>query len=69
MIKPSICGKEEFEEEDAKHISVKHGFENPQQYQYLASLERRIKALEDRSSNGLDIISLLLSVSRASSKA
>jgi hypothetical protein len=32
MIKSSICGKEEFEEEDAKHISVKHGFENPLQY-------------------------------------
>jgi hypothetical protein len=47
-MKYSACGKEEFEEEDAKHISVKHGFENPLQYQYLASLERRIKALEDR---------------------
>jgi hypothetical protein len=42
-MKRIVCGKEEFEEEDARH-----GFETPLQYQYLASLELRIRVLEDR---------------------
>jgi hypothetical protein len=32
------------------HIRIKHGIETRLQSEYLASLERRIKALEDKSS-------------------
>jgi len=47
-MKRTVCGKEEFEEKDADHIKLSHGFDSPLEYEYLASLERRIKALEDR---------------------
>ena len=47
IVKYSACGKEKFEEEHANHIRLIHGFENRLQYEYLTSLERRIKALED----------------------
>ena len=40
---------EEFEEGKLQdHIRIKHDFETRLQSEYLASLERRIKALEDR---------------------
>ena len=40
---------EEFEEGKLQdHIRIKHGFETRLQSEYLASLERRIKALEDK---------------------
>ena len=38
IMKRTVCGKEEFEEEDARHINIDHGFETPLQYQYLASI-------------------------------
>jgi len=40
---------EEFEEGKFQdHISIKHGFETRLQSEYVASLERRIMALEDK---------------------
>ena len=48
IMKRTVCGKEEFEEKDADHIKLSHGFDSPLEYEYLASLERRIKTLEDR---------------------
>ena len=46
----SVCN-EEFEEEKLEdHIRIRHQFNSRPESKYLASLERRIKVLEDKSS-------------------
>ncbi|MFZ0896311.1 MAG: hypothetical protein WAZ77_17565 [Candidatus Nitrosopolaris sp.] len=46
----SACN-EEFEEEKLEdHIRIRHQFNSRPESEYLASLERRIKVLEDKSS-------------------
>jgi len=47
-MKHTACGDEEFEEELEDHIRIQHQFNSRPESEYLASLERRIKALEDR---------------------
>lgn len=49
-MKHTACGDEFKEEKHADHIRIMHGFDTRLHSKYLASLERRIKALEDRSS-------------------
>ena len=49
IMKRSVCGEEEFEQKDVDHIKLKHGFDSPLQHEYIASLERRIRVLEERT--------------------
>ena len=49
IIKRSVCGEEEFEQKDVDHIKLNHGFDSPLQHEYFASLERRIRVLEERT--------------------
>lgn len=47
-MKHTACS-EEFEEDKLEnHIRIKHQFNSRPESEYLASLERRIKALEDK---------------------
>ena len=45
-MKHTACRKEFEEGKHPDHIRIEHGFETRLQSEYLASLERRIKALE-----------------------
>jgi len=46
-VRHTACRKEFEEEKLENHIRIDHGFDTRLESEYLASLERRIKELED----------------------